>query len=105
MGDLGVDCVRCNTAYNFKSKVNEAGDNDCMYSGIHHSCSYYDLDEFTNNFNRDNNKFSSFSLNVRSLPGKWDEFRNYIGSLSNNNFSRNILGKLVIDSWRFVCYT
>ena len=44
-----------------------------MYENIGHFCQYFEQDEFTNKVQNISNKFSTYSHNVRSLPGKWTE--------------------------------
>ena len=56
-----------------------------------HECSYYETDEFREEFVQNMCKFSSLSLNIRSLPGKWSEFRDYISDLNGNDFKFSVI--------------
>ena len=80
--DLGVDCVRDDPAYDFKHR-NILDSDDNLYSLTEHSCNYYEIDEFNSEFTA--RSFSSFSYNIRSLPNKWNNFRDLIHNLNNND--------------------
>ena len=105
MDDLGIDCIRSSTLFDFKSKFNDTEYNDNIYSNTDHNCSYYEVNEFKKEFVQGSCKFSSFSLNIRSLPGKWSEFRDYIINLNSNNFKFSVIA--LQEIWnvpRGVCY-
>jgi len=52
--------------YNFK---------DSVYENNIHNCQYYDEDEINKKFNSNlTEQFSVLSLNIQSLPGKFNEF-------------------------------
>ena len=91
MDDTGVNCIRSNALFDFKSNFDDSENNDGLYSNTEHNCAYYDVEEFHNEFLQNPCKFSSFSLNIRSLPGKWSEFRDYIVDLSSNGFKFSVI--------------
>ena len=91
MDDIGVDCIRSNGLYDFKNKFDDLGNGDGIYSNTDHNCSYYEVDDFHRDFGQVSNKFSTFSLNIRSLPGKWSEFRDMINNLNHINFKFSVI--------------
>ena len=95
MDDIGVDCVRSSELFDFKNKFDDTEDSEGIYNNTEHSCLYYDMDEFRSKFCRDltlgSSKFSTFSLNIRSLPGKWEEFRDFVSCLNGKNFRFSVI--------------
>ena len=51
-----------------------------------HSCRYYEMDELQKNFSNSNNSFSTYSHNVRSLNGHWDDILDIIHSVNPIKF-------------------
>ena len=90
-GDLGVDCVQSNPAYDFKTYLDNSGANGTVYDNVDHSCTYYEPEDFHHEFCHGDRKFSTFSLNVRSLPNKWCDFRDIVSNLNGNNFKFSIV--------------
>ena len=63
------------------------------------------MEEFQNDFSQEIHKFSTLSYNIRSLPGKWDEFKNFIRNVNHNRFKFSVID--VQEVWnvpRGVCY-
>ena len=46
MDDIGIDCIRSNDSYDFKSKFDDTENNDGIYGNTIHECTYYEVDEF-----------------------------------------------------------
>ena len=80
---IGLDRVESDTLFDLKHRMNE-DNNEGIYFNIEHSCKYYEVEEFANSF-KDNDKFSTLSLNIRSLTGKWMEFKELISSFSDSH--------------------
>ena len=58
--------------YNFK---------DSVYENNIHNCQYYDENEINKKFNNiSTEQFSILSLNIQSLPGKFNEFQTFLAS-------------------------
>ena len=88
--NIGLDRVQTESIYDFKKSVGQNNDQNMMYNTMVHSCEYYELEEFQNTFNC-NGCFSTLSLNIRSLPGKWNDFREYISLLNRDKFKFSII--------------
>ena len=61
-------------------------DNNVFLENLH-SCKYYEIDELQKNFLNSNNDFSTYSHNVRSLNGHWDDILDIINSVNPIKFS------------------
>ena len=79
--NIGLDRVQSEEIYDFKSDSVQGNNPNLIYNTVSHSCEYYEIDEFQNNFSL-KNCFSTLSHNVRSLPGKWDDFQHYVNALN-----------------------
>jgi len=55
-------------------------------------CKYYEIEQFVEKVKNSVNCFSTISLNVRSLCGKLNEFKEFIDEISSNDFSFNVIG-------------
>ena len=76
---------------NFKSLYEKDNDTS-VYDNSGHTCSYYDPETFLEKTNTLHNaSFSIFSLNIRSLPGKWNEFQNFLSTNVSDSFRFDIL--------------
>lgn len=91
MDSIGVNCVRSNADFNFKNKFEDPDANDGLYKDKNHVCSYYEINDFQTEFSHESCKFSTLSYNIRSLPGKWNEFKNFIGSVNHNKFKFSVV--------------
>ena len=91
--NVSLDRVQTDVNYDFKNTLlNDTDDDDSTpYHNIGHNCRYYEQDEFQNNFKNLSKQTSFFSLNVRSLPGKWSEFRQLITELNKDSFRFSVL--------------
>ena len=59
--------------------------------GVSHDCNYYDIDEFAQAIESKEDIFSVISLNIRSLENKGNEFKQFINSITNENFSPMVI--------------
>ena len=77
--------------FNFKNfSIND--DNGLYNSNNGHNCEYYEPEQFIQKVQSlDSNNFSSISLNVRSLPGNWIEFRQFISSINNEHYKVSLI--------------
>ena len=91
MANLGVDCVRSNSEYDFKCQFDDPDTNDGLYKDDNHSCAYYEINEFRTEFSQDTHMLSTLSHNVRSLPGKWNEFKNLISNVTCDKFKFSVI--------------
>ena len=53
-------------------------------------CRYYETLEFTNVF-KENYDFDAISLKIRSLPGKWDNFLDFLLDLNQGELKFDII--------------
>ena len=57
-----------------------------------HSCKYYEIEDFQNKIKDSEQCFSTLSLNVCSLKGKWSEFNELISELNFDKFKLSVIG-------------
>ena len=57
-----------------------------------HLCKYYEIKDFQNKIKASEQCFSTLSLNVRSLKGKWSEFNELISELNFDTFKFSVIG-------------
>ena len=69
---------------------------DSPYSNLEMLCNYFDETTFVNKYNT-SNKFSYMSLNIQSLPSKFNEFSEFIYNLAHNNCAPNVI--LLQEIW------
>ena len=84
--NIGLDHVQTEPDYNFKNIINDDEENNTPYSNIGHFCEYFEEEDFTYKFKDISKQISTFSHNVRSLTGKWDDFSSLIANLNKNKF-------------------
>ena len=70
--------------YNFKHKFDDENE---VFNENGHNCKYYEMDEFKNKFVKNINCFSTYSHNIRSLNGHWNDLLDIIYSAQPNKFS------------------
>lgn len=68
--DKSLGQIERDLNYNFSKKYDE--DND-VFSHNLQACRYLEIDQFKNNFSTRIDNFSTYSHNVRSLNGHWDD--------------------------------
>ena len=71
--------------------------NDSPYSNLNVQCSYFDENQFINNFKILKN-ISILSLNIQSLPSKFAEFQELIQNLQINKCEPDILS--IQETWQ-----
>ena len=71
--------------YNFIIR-NYDEDGNVFVNNIH-SCKYYEMDDVKNNFSKQTDNFSTYSHNIRSLNGHWDDILDIINSANPIKFS------------------
>ena len=94
MNNIGLDHIRNDFIYNFKHSFNDYNDdidNSSPYYNIGHNCEYYDIEKFSEKVSGLENQTSFFSMNIRSLPGKWNEFPHLVDSLNKNEFKFTVI--------------
>lgn len=89
MNNISLDHVRSSRRFDFKNNFDELHSGDSAYSVATHSCDYYDIDRFREEFVQQ--KLSTFSCNVQSLPGKWSNFRDLIVDTISKDFKFSVI--------------
>ena len=91
--NTGLDRVQTDPEYNFKNLVfNETDNNDSTpYHNIGHSCEYFEQNEFSDKVKNISKQISTFSHNIRSLPGKWNEFSQHIQDINTDKFKFSVI--------------
>ena len=56
------------------------------------SCKYYEIDEFCKEFHTKCDSFSILSLNIRSLTGKLNDFKDFLNEINRDGFSFSVIG-------------
>lgn len=91
MDNIGLDRIQTDPNFDFKHNLVDNLENNTPYESIGHNCSYYEQDEFNDKTKNISSSFSTYSHNVRSLTGKWNEFSELIISLNKDNFKFSIV--------------
>ena len=84
MSDLGLGQIEDDQNLNFKSKYDEDKE---IYTDNLHSCDYYEMSELKTKFLKNNQCFSTYSHNIRSINGHWDDILDIINSANPIKFS------------------
>ena len=79
MGQIQDDKI-----YNFKTLYDEDED---IFNNDLHSCNYYEMSELKNKFIKSKDCFSTYSHNIRSINGHWDDLKDIINSAQPIKFS------------------
>jgi len=96
--NFGTYAIDSDPNLNFLSKITvNDNDDDFMFNNLDYSpysdivfnCSYIGADHFRNNSML--NKFSVLSLNIQSLPAKFNELEDMLNELSISNFSPEVI--------------
>ena len=97
--DLGTNAIDSDPNFNFLSKIssNENEEDDFLFNNPDFSpfsetefvCSYIGSDHFRNN--NLCNDFSVLSLNIQSLPAKFNELNDMLNELSSSNFTPDVI--------------
>jgi hypothetical protein len=91
LNNINLEGVQNEYSFNAKS-IFEDDDNDNIYSGLQHSCAYYETEQFQDKVKDLSNQISIFSMNIRSLPNKIHEFKDYLSELNHGQFKFNVIG-------------
>ena len=79
-GDENVECVQNSDNFNLKGILSDS-DHDSLYNNANHICKYYEESVCLEKFeNIDYGTQSVLSFNIRSLPGKFTEFKEFLTS-------------------------
>ena len=84
MTDIGLGQIEDDKDLNFKLKYDEDKE---IYTDNLHSCEYFEMSDFKNNFSKHIDSFSSYSHNIRSINGHWDDILDIINSAKPIKFS------------------
>ena len=84
MNDITLGQIENDKNYNFSSKYDE--DNDILTNDID-SCKYYEVSELKNKFSQYKQGFSTYSHNIRSINGHWDDILDTINANQPLKFS------------------
>jgi hypothetical protein len=86
-----------NSNENDSSNFFDSNEDDNPYASSHFSCNYFDIDEACVKLN--NAKcLSVFSLNIQSLPAKFNEFKELIEIFSEKNCKPDVI--LLQEIWQ-----
>ena len=89
--NIGLDRMQLEKAFDFADPPEDSAIPNNIYNCILHSCEYFTTDEFNSNFHSLTSHFSTLSLNVRSLPGHWIEFEQFVNSLNKDHFKFSVI--------------
>ena len=84
MNDLGLGQIEEDINFNFKHKYDEEKE---IFTDNLHSCKYFEMPDIKNKFMKHKNSFSSYSHNIRSINGHWDDILDLINSAKPFKFS------------------
>ena len=84
MYDIGLGQIEGDKDFNFKLKYDEDKE---IYDHDLHTCEYYEMSDLKNKFSKNVDSFSSYSHNIRSLNGHWDDILDIIDSAKPIKFS------------------
>ena len=82
--DINLGQIEDNPNYNFKNKYDEENE---LFSDNFHSCDYYEMGAIKNKFIDYKDGFSTYSHNIRSINGHWDDLLDILDSAQPINFS------------------
>ena len=84
MNDIGLDQIEGDSNYNFQNLYDE--DRDVFDDGVY-SCKYYEVSELKTTFIESKNNFSTYSHNIRSINGHWDNLLDILNLAQPIKFS------------------
>ena len=84
MTDISLGQIEGDGKYNFITNYDE--DNDVISQNMH-SCKYFEMEEVAKIFSKQSNNFSTYSHNIRSINGHWDDILDIINSATPIKFS------------------
>ena len=74
--DINLSQIENSQNFNFINKFDE--DNE-VFADNFHSCEYYEIEDMKNNFSKTDG-FSTYSHNIRSINGHWEDVLDLIDS-------------------------
>ena len=84
MSDISLGQIEDDPNYNFRNKYDDENE---IFNQNAHSCDYFEIDEFKNKFKRNIDSFSTYSHNIRSINGHWEDLLDIISSAQPLKFS------------------
>ena len=84
MSDIGLGQIEEDKNYNFKAMYDEDAD---IFDDNLHTCEYFEMSELKQKFSKNIESFSSYSHNIRSLNGHWDDILDIVNSAKPIKFS------------------
>ena len=81
--DINLSQIENSQNFNFINKFDE--DNE-VFADNFHSCEYYEIEDMKNNFSKTDG-FSTYSHNIRSINGHWEDVLDLIDSAQPIKFS------------------
>ena len=105
-GKFGIDSIDSNPNFNFLSKISDNDNDDELlfnnpdfspYSELEFNCSYIGPDHFTL---KDSDNLAVLSLNIQSLPAKFNELSDMLNELSTNNFTPEVI--CLQEIWKII---
>ena len=87
-----------NSLFNSDSLCEDANSpDDSPYSNLDILCNYFDENQFVSKFSGSNN-FNLFSLNIQSLPSKYNALQDLINNFNINNCQPDVL--CIQETWQ-----
>ena len=77
--------------FNFINSLNVDDQDNVDYRFMQNQCKYHNVNEFRNIFQNTTGKFSIYSLNIRSLNYKMDEFLDFMGKINSDKASLSMI--------------
>ena len=84
MSDINLGQIENDIEYNFKHKYDDENE---VFIDNAHSCEYFEMDELKNKFTKHVDCFSTYSHNIRSINGHWEDLLDIIHSAQPIKFS------------------
>jgi len=89
MNNIELEHVKTNSIYDFKEIYDSYAYN---VEESRHNCQYYEISEMYKKFQEiESDHFTTLSLNIRSLPGKFLEFKNFLDSINFSKFKPAVI--------------
>jgi hypothetical protein len=89
MNNIELEHVKTNSNYDFKEIYDSYAYN---VEESRHNCQYYEISEMYKKFQEiESDHFTTLSLNIRSLPGKFLEFKNFLDSINFSKFKPAVI--------------
>ena len=92
--NIDLEFVERNPQFNFKNAFNSTEDDNILYDNesCSHNCQYYEPEDLSNKLqNINSDHFSTISINIRSLPNKFLQLKDFLDSINFHNFKPSII--------------